>query len=272
VTPTRHTGSPREAERGRSPWPVHGPVCAATRLPAQCDGPATPMRWIACLAPCRRYRSTPRPGHVRPPTAARSGNLRAQSGEGGIGRTRLGIRSPETSAPSCSGCRLCRPRTARQRLDMHGQAARHDRADPRQVPVRTETRLACLIANRWLVSLGLWTIRRCSRSARRRQGRGPWHRSDGGQQCLQPFKLADYLAEAVHARAVGRLQTHGRGEVATPGHPVPVRMLGGCVCARARAQGCRLSGGDHLDFEFGQTRATEGDLQGQQHLAAERVW
>ena len=91
----------------------------------------------------------------------------------------------------------------------------------------------------------------CFRCARHRQGRGPGSRSDGGQQCLQPFELTDFLAQAAHARAVDRLQTHGRGKIAMPGRPAPVHTLGGRVSTGARAQGCRLAGRDHLGLKFG---------------------
>jgi hypothetical protein len=104
---------------------------------------------------------------------------------------------------------------------------------PRDRPVyRVEQNKPCLDwCRRRLVGPWSWTIREVlpSRAWSRGRGRGPVRPrgggsgggSGGGQQCHQPFELPDFPAKMAHARAVGRFQPHGGGQVAMPDRPVP---------------------------------------------------
>ena len=104
------------------------------------------------------------------------------------------------------------------------------------------------------------------------EGRGPGActRSGSDPQFYQPLELADFLTKATQPGALSCFQPHGGGEVAVPGGPVHVLVLGHCACLEARPGGRRLAGGDHLGFKFGQPRPAVDDRR-HPHLAVEQM-
>ena len=175
-------------------------------------------------------------------------------------------------ALSCFACRFRRFGAGWQRMAAHERGDRHNRTDPLDRPAQSTTSFARLVAEMALLTSRPDGRRRGGVSvshATRGGGQGAFWgstRSGSDPQFHQPLELADFLTKATQPGAVSCFQPHGGGEVAVPGGPVPMLVLGQRACLGARPGDRRLAGGDHLGFEFGQPRPAVDDFR-YQHLA-----